>query len=240
MIGIFGGTFDPPHWGHVKLAQSFIELLRLDELLWLPAGQPWQKSTHITSADMRFELTLAAVDDLKTLLFDTDNKTHVGVSRIELDRQGPSYTIDTAKELRKLYGPGQSIVWLMGADTYQNMPTWNDWQHLPDYLHLAVASRRLSPSVTTANIDPDHPQTIHEMISIFDQKITEDVTQLRNSPSGKVFFDEHFHVDLSSTYLRNQLNERASRSELAESLSPQVLDYIQLRQLYQPPNLKNS
>jgi nicotinate-nucleotide adenylyltransferase len=239
MIGIFGGTFDPPHWGHVKLAQSFIELLRLDELLWLPAGQPWQKSTHITSANTRYELTLAAVEDLKILLFDTDNKTHVGVSRIELDRQGPSYTIDTAKELRQLYGVNQSIVWLMGADTYQNMSTWNDWQHLPNYLHLAVASRKLSPSVTKAHIDPDHPQTIVEMIELFDQRITDNVNDLRNAPNGKVFFDENFHVDLSSTELRAQLNQQASRSELAESLSPQVLDYTQLHHIYQPQDSTN-
>jgi len=234
MIGIFGGTFDPPHWGHVKLAQNFIELLRLDELLWLPAGQPWQKSSQITPAIQRYELTLAAVEDLKTLLYDTDNKTHVGVSRIELDRQGPSYTIDTAKKLRELYGANQSIVWLMGADTYQNMPTWNDWQHLPDYLHLAVASRKLSPSAEYAKLDPDHPQTILEMIDIFDQRITDNVNDLKYTSNGKVFFDEHFHVDLSSTYLREQFNQHATRSELAESLSPQVLDYIELKQLYQP------
>jgi nicotinate-nucleotide adenylyltransferase len=238
MIGILGGTFDPPHWGHVKLAQNFIDMLKLDELLWLPAGQPWQKSSNITPAKVRYELTLAAVEDLKTLLFDTDSKTHVGVSRIELDRQGPSYTIDTAKELRALYGSKQSIVWLMGADTYQNMPTWNDWQHLPDYLHLAVASRKLSPSSTNANIDPDHPQTIFEMIEIFDQRITDNVGELRSSPNGKVIFDEHFHVDLSSTYLREQFAQKASRSELSESLSPQVLDYIEHYQIaqYLPPN----
>jgi nicotinate-nucleotide adenylyltransferase len=188
---------------------------------------------------MRYELTLAAVEDLKILLFDTDNKTHVGVSRIELDRQGPSYTIDTAKELRNLYGANQSIVWLMGADTYQNIATWNDWQHLPEYLHLAVASRKLSPSVTKAHIDPDHPQTIVEMIELFDQRITDNVNDLRSAPNGKVFFDENFLVDLSSTELRNQLNQQASRSELAESLSPQVLDYIQLHQIYQPLDSTN-
>ncbi len=233
MIGILGGTFDPPHWGHVKLAQNFVEILKLDELLWLPAGQPWQKSTHITPANMRYELTQAATADLKTLLFDTENKTNIGVSRIELDRQGPSYTIDTARELRQLYGPDQSIVWLMGADTYQNMPTWNDWQMLPDYLHLAVASRRLSPSSVNANINPEHPQTIYEMIELFDQRITDNVHELTNSPHGKVFFDEHFHVDLSSTYLREQFAQKAGRAELAESLSPQVLDYIESHKIYQ-------
>ena len=72
------------------------------------------------------------------------------------------------------------------------------------------------------------------MIDIFDQRITDNVNDLKYTPNGKVFFDEHFHVDLSSTYLREQFNQHATRSELAESLSPQVLDYIELKQLYQP------
>lgn len=239
MIGIFGGTFDPPHWGHVKLAQNFAQLLHLDELLWLPAGQPWQKSTHITPANVRYELTRAAVADLQTRLHATANKTVVGVSRIELDRQGPSYTIDTAKSLRELYGTRQSIVWLMGADTYQNMATWNDWQQLPEYLHLAVASRKVLPCATQAHINPDHPQTILEMIALFDQRITNHVADLRNTPHGKVFFDEHFHVDLSSTFLRAQLQRKILPPGLENALSPQVLDYIEEHHIYQSPNASN-
>jgi nicotinate-nucleotide adenylyltransferase len=72
------------------------------------------------------------------------------------------------------------------------------------------------------------------MIELFDQRITDNFQELRTSPHGKVFFDEHFHVDLSSTFLREQFAKKASRSELAESLSPQVLDYIQTHNIYQP------
>jgi nicotinate-nucleotide adenylyltransferase len=232
MIGILGGTFDPPHWGHVKLAQNFIDLFKLDELLWLPAGQPWQKSLRITPANVRFELTLAAADDLKMLLREAQKTTQVTVSRMELDRDGPSYTIDTARQLRTLYGPKQSIVWLMGADTYQNMPTWNDWQHLPDFLHLAVASRKILPNASLSHINPNQPQSIYEMIETFDQRITKDITELQNAPHGKVIFDEHFHVDLSSTFLREHLINSNHPFELAQSLSPQVLDYIDRHHIY--------
>jgi nicotinate-nucleotide adenylyltransferase len=123
MIGILGGTFDPPHWGHVQLAKNFIEILELEELIWLPAGQPWQKSTHITPASIRYDLTKAAAQDLQNEIDHVKSPVKIQVSRIELDRQGPSYTIDTARELRSMYGPNTSIVWLMGADTYQNLPS---------------------------------------------------------------------------------------------------------------------
>jgi nicotinate-nucleotide adenylyltransferase len=93
--------------------------------------------------------------------------------------------------------------------------------------------------VTGAHIDPDHPQTIHEMIDVFDQRITSDVNDLRHTAHGKVFFDESFHVDLSSTHLREQFLQKASRSDLAESLSPQVLDYIEFHRIYQPQDSNN-
>lgn len=234
MIGILGGTFDPPHWGHVKLAKNFIEILDLDELLWLPAGQPWQKSSRITPAETRYELTRAAKLDLKDILDNAHAKTHIGVSRIELDRQGPSYTIDTARELRSLYGASQPIVWLMGADTYHNLSTWNDWQKLPDYLHLAVASRKISPRADLAIADPNDPEVIRQMIEVFEKRITSNPIELGYTPHGKVFFDESFHVDLSSTALRDQLHDGVNPSSLKDSLSPKVLDLITRLGIYLP------
>jgi nicotinate-nucleotide adenylyltransferase len=135
------------------LAKNFIDLLGLEELVWLPAGQPWQKSSSITPASLRYEMTIAAARDLLSLYSEGTCPASITVSKLELDRTGPSYTIDTARELRKIYGPKESLVWLMGADSYQNLPSWNDWQRLPDYLHLAVASRKSSPDKKTALID---------------------------------------------------------------------------------------
>ena len=238
MIGILGGTFDPPHWGHVQLAKNFIEILELEELIWLPAGQPWQKSTHITPASIRYDLTKAAAQDLQNEIDHAKSPVKIQVSRIELDRQGPSYTIDTARELRSMYGPNKSIVWLMGADTYQNLPSWNDWQNLPEYLHLAVASRRISPRAEQATIPAHYPQTIQEIIRIFDSRITQAAHDLKISPSGKIFFDELFHVDLSSTELREMLHDALLTSKLKQAISPKVLELIYSLGIYQanPPN----
>lgn len=237
MIGILGGTFDPPHWGHVKLAKNFIDMLGLSELIWLPAGQPWQKSSLITPAQTRYDMTLAAADDLKSQYHQPTCPAQISVSRIELDRTGPSYTIDTARQLREMFGTSHSLVWLMGADTYQNLPSWNDWQELPKYLHLAVASRQISPNKDLAILDNSHLQTIEEMIEIFDQRITKNIQGLQSSAHGKIFFDEHFHVDLSSTTLRELLHEGCSKEKLTVALPPKVLEYIFSNNIYSSYNL---
>ncbi len=232
MIGVLGGTFDPPHWGHVRLAKNFIDLLGLTQLIWLPAGEPWQKSSLITPSKIRFEMTQAAALDLKDLYQDSQCPAEISVSRIELDRVGPSYTIDTARELRQSFGPDQSLVWLMGADSYQNLPSWNDWQKLPDFLHLAVACRQISISKKNVHHDPQYPETIDEIIDIFDRRITHNVQDLTKNPAGMIIFDETFHVDLSSTGLREQLHLGIAKENLMSALSPNVLECIFSQNIY--------
>lgn len=223
MIGIIGGTFDPPHWGHLKLAANFVELLRLDELIWLPAGQPWQKSSTITPSQIRFGLTNAIAADLDDYLKDRGIKIQSSVSRLELDREGPSYTIDTAKELRAIYGENKPLIWLMGADSFRNIASWNQWQELPNYLHLAVANR------STKNGENEIPG---DVLKSFSKRIVTDHTLLGSQPAGYVFFDNSFHVDLSSTELRNQLLTGLSDQKMQEAIPPRVMDMILALEIY--------
>ena len=226
MIGILGGTFDPPHWGHIRLALNFIEKLGLDELIWLPAGQPWQKSQQITPSAIRYALTQAAISDLEALLQEKGIAIPISISRIELDRHGPSYTIDTAKVLRELYGPTTSLVWLMGADSYKNIRTWNNWEELPDYLHLAVANRPISQ----ANNESNTPELVLPELK---KRLTKDVKDLQNQASGRVFFDDLFHVDLSSTQIRTELQDNLEETTLLKAISPRVLELIYSLGIYQ-------
>jgi len=154
VIGILGGTFDPPHWGHIRLAEHFSGTLQLDELFWLPSGEPWQKGAHITPAKDRLDMTIAAADVLKEELQAKNIDTKVMVDSMEIDRGGPSYTIDSAKELRQKFGPDVSLIWLMGADSFLQLYTWNDWRDLSRYIHLAVASR---PPYSIQKQLIDHP-----------------------------------------------------------------------------------
>jgi nicotinate-nucleotide adenylyltransferase len=204
-IGILGGTFDPPHLGHIKLATHFAKILHLDQLLLVPSGEPWQKESSITPSELRFQMTEAAGIDLAIEFLKQNLATQISTDRIEMDRAGPSYTLDTAKALRKHFGPQISLTWLMGADTLLNLPTWNSWDQLLNYLNLAVASR--PHHSLSAEISPEVQDLLEKHQCIY-------ADALAKSPFGRIYLDSSLSVDLSSTELRNQLKS-ASREEIA-------------------------
>lgn len=129
-IGLFGGSFDPPHCGHVALAQAALAHLRLDELRWLPAGRPWQRQHRLAGAEHRAAMVAAAIAGTPGFALD----------RRELDRAGPSFTIDTVRELQA-ERPGATLFLLIGEDQLQRLPTWHDWQAVVGAVTLAVAGR---------------------------------------------------------------------------------------------------
>lgn len=221
-IGILGGTFDPPHIGHLKLASHFAKLLHLDELLLIPSGEPWQKGSGITPAEIRFQLTEAAGVDLARALLYLKVPTLVGIDRLEIDRAGPSYAIDTVKALRGRYGDQASLTWLMGADSLIQLPTWHAWEELIQYVHIAVASRpqhdmktELSPAV----------------VSLLKAHQTSDASALENQASGLIYIDESLAMDLSSTNLRTQLQRSGSLN--SEQIPASALQIITNLGLYQ-------
>jgi nicotinate-nucleotide adenylyltransferase len=129
-LGLFGGTFDPVHNAHVALAQTALDTLVLHEVRWIPAGQPWQKARSITAAEHREAMVRLAIAHEPRFVLD----------RIELDRSGASYTLDTVRALRAAQ-PGAHIVLLIGQDQYATLHTWRDWKVLLALVDLAVANR---------------------------------------------------------------------------------------------------
>ena len=221
-IGILGGTFDPPHWGHLRLAEHFSRVLQLDHIIWMPAGQPWQKSSDITPAKHRLAMSEYAIETLHDLFVDHHIYTKIEISTLEMAREGPSYAIDTAKEIRALDGPETSISWLMGADSWANIKTWHQWPELPNFVHLAVASR---PETDLSGANQANS-------SVFADKQTSDPQLLQLSPQGHVLFDQGLQINLSSSALRDGFYNNASWDELADAIPPLVLDYIEAKGLY--------
>ena len=128
-IGLLGGSFDPPHNAHLALAHAALEHLRLDELRWLPAGDPWQKKRRLASAaDREAMVRLAIAGEPRFVLDDR-----------ELRRSGPSYTVDTLRELQASEQADWFLV--LGQDQYANLHTWHDWPELLQRVTLAVAAR---------------------------------------------------------------------------------------------------
>lgn len=213
-LGILGGTFDPPHQGHIALARLCVAQLGLDELLWIPTGMSWQKAADITPALHRLAMTELAAATMQ------DVSARVRVSRMEVDRDGPSYTIDTVRALRQQVGPETSIAWLMGADQLLGLHSWHGWRDLFSEVHLCVATR---PGFDLHALRPEVEQELDRRIA--------PTALIQSTPSGHMWLDQTLAVDLSSTELRRRL----AHGNAADDLLPAgVAGYIQQHRLYRP------
>jgi len=129
-IGLFGGTFDPVHNAHVALARVALHELALDEVRWVPAGQPWQKAQQLSAVADREAMVRLAIEGEPRFVLD----------RCEIERQGPSFTLDTVRELQAAH-PGADVFLLIGQDQYAGLHTWQGWEELLGRVVLAVANR---------------------------------------------------------------------------------------------------
>ena len=166
-IGLLGGSFNPIHKAHIELALSALEQLPLEHVELLPAGQPWQKDTLSVSREHRLNMLKIAAEGHPKILFNT----------MEIERDGPTYTVDTVKQLNK----NIDYFWLMGTDQLQNFTTWNGWHDIMHSLTLVIAKR------------PDYSSEIpQEMLD----------AQVPGKEIIQILFDE---MDISSTEIRQRL-----------------------------------
>lgn len=137
-VGILGGTFDPPHAGHVAAARAVTEQLALDRLLLVVANDPWQKSgqREISPAEDRLALTRALADEIPG----------AEASRLEIDRGGPSYSVDTAEEVLARAGGPAELFLVVGADLVPELESWHRHEELARLVTLAVVSRPSGPA----------------------------------------------------------------------------------------------
>ena len=200
-IGLFGGSFDPPHAAHLALARSALEHLRLHTLRWVPAGQPWQKSRVLASGLHRGAMVQAAIAGEPRFVLDAS----------ELERPGPSYTIDTVRALQAEHS-GAACFLLLGQDQYARFSTWQHWQELLLRVTLAVAVREgVAPTLAP------------EEISTFAHR----VVRLPMQP-----------IEASSTAIRAHLAAGGAAHELVPAVVPaEVARYIDRHGLYR--NLSN-
>ena len=127
-IGILGGTFDPPHKAHLKIAERAIKQFHLDKVIFIPSGNPWQKK-YATSFIHRYEMTKILIEDFSTF----------EISDIEKSEDVPSYTVDT---LTKLNHKKDNLYFILGSDTAMNIKTWNNYEKLSTLTNFLIALRR--------------------------------------------------------------------------------------------------
>ncbi len=205
---LYGGTFVPVHAGHLAVARAARAALAAD-VAFLPAADPPHRPAPGASALQRARMLDLAIT----------GEPGLRVDRRELGRSGPSYTVDTLRELRAETGPDVPLAWLVGADAFRGLPTWQDWQDLLDLAHFVVAVR------------PGHDlETLpSELATACEGRWREDPAALAAAPAGGLYRLAMPLHPASATELRQRL--RTGQGD-GGWLAPTVKDYIAVRGLY--------
>lgn len=213
-VGIFGGTFDPIHFGHLRLAEEMAESLMLAHVRFIPTGWPPHRNLPQTSAEHRLAMVHLAIDDNPHFLVDTR----------EMRQHSPTYTVDTLQALRLELGAEQPICLLMGADAFLGLPYWHRWPELFDLAHIAVAHRPGFPySAWQDSMPPELRQALDSR--------NDEAASLRFAAVGKIVTLAVTALDISATHIRDTLQAGRNPRYL---LPDTVLDYIHTHQLYLP------
>ena len=212
-LGLFGGTFDPVHFGHLRLAEEAIGNLGLGGVRWIPAGQPPHRGAPQVTGQQRLEMVLRS----------TAGNARFSVDASEVEAAAPSYTVHTLERLRDEIGLDRPLVLLVGADAFAGLPTWHRWRDLFGLAHIAVAQRPGFP-VAAGNLPP-------ELAAEFTTRLS-DAAGLQPAPAGGIVTFTMTQLAISATLLRELL---ATGKSVRYLLPDGVLDYINLYQLYKSP-----
>lgn len=180
-IGIFGGTFDPIHYGHLRSAFEMLQALDFHEVRFVPCGDPPHRGVTFASAEERMRLVQLAIDGQAGFVADDR----------ELRREGLSYTIDTLESLRKEF-PDRSLGLILGMDAFLGLPGWHRWDEILDIAHIVVAHR---PGWKAPDIG-----ALGEMITDYG---THRVDDLHTTPAGRVHIHAVTQLEIASTEIRD-------------------------------------
>ena len=196
-IGILGGTFDPVHNGHIKVAEAVKTQLDLAKVVFVPAGQPWLKSASpVSMAEHRVEMVRLAIV----------GRPSFELSLLEINRTGPSYTVDTIKEFRDKHGTGSEIFFILGQDSLSQLPRWKEPKRIIELCRLVAVPRPGSK-----------PSDLKEL-----------ETLIPGLSSRLVLLDKP-EIDVSATQIRRRVAEGLSIRGLVPTT---VADYIKSHKLY--------
>jgi nicotinate-nucleotide adenylyltransferase len=207
VIGLFGGSFDPVHLGHVATAEELLARFPFREIRFLPAA--------------RSPLKVAAGEKwhrLAMLKLALQCKRALTIDASELELPPPSYTIDTLRRVRSRLGPQEPLIFILGLDSFLELPRWKDWRQLTDFAHLLVVSRPGS-----------HPHFAAELAAWLEPRHTDAPEDLARTPHGAVLLAETVPFDIASRTIRAAV---AAGRDTGNWLNPRVRDYIEHHHLY--------
>jgi nicotinate-nucleotide adenylyltransferase len=184
MIGIFGGTFDPIHNAHLRVALDVVEALKLDEMRFLPLEHAVHRAQPLAGSDDRLAMLEAAIADEPR--FRSDDR--------ELRRGGLSYTLETLKSLREELGDDTPLCLLVGSDAFNHFLSWHEPEQVADLAHLVVMER------------PGYELPSDPALQIMvEQRASDLAADLRNAPGGRIWFQPVTQLDISATDIRSRI-----------------------------------
>lgn len=211
---MFGGTFDPVHFGHLRLAEEATSHLGLSSVRWIPAGQPPHRGTPQVTPEQRLAMVLRSI--VKNDRFFVDSA--------EVYAERASYTVETLERLRRELGTTQPLVLLVGADAFAGLSSWHRWREIFSLTHIAVSHRPDFP-VEPASLPDD-------LASEFADRLQPAAVPLAASPAGAIVTFAMTQLAISATQIRQLI---ASGKSARYLLPDPALDYIQIHQLYKNP-----
>ena len=201
MIGIYGGSFDPIHLGHLKTATTLKTELQLDHLFLLPCCEPVHKDGLKYPSNDRLKMLNLALEKFSTLEIDSR----------EILRGGGSYMIDTLHELKQIYRD-EPICLIIGMDSFLKIKTWKDWQEFSKLVHLVILQRQ-GFNLIDSSLDSFHN--------------TKDVNELRLESNGLLYFSNCPKINISSSDIRDRI---AANQNLDDLLPKSVINYLRLHE----------
>lgn len=205
LYGLFGGTFDPIHYGHLTPLKEVLRIAELSQITYIPVALPAHRRLPEANAEHRLAMTRLAVDE----------EPHFTVDDIELKRHGISYTVDTLHSLRQRY-PQRQYALIIGLDALLTLETWHRWQTLQHSVHI----------IALARYGWQLPQTLPPW---WQAAYVESCAELRQSAGGKILFIETTPTPISATTVRARLK---AGEEISTMTPRRVCDYIRTHNLY--------
>lgn len=209
-IGILGGTFDPIHVGHLRMAVEIQEAVQLQHVRFIPCRQPVHRTPPIASSDIRLQLLSLALADEPTFLIDDR----------EIIRDTPSYMITTLQSLRADF-PDTPLCLMMGLDVFLSLPSWHQWELILDYAHIIIAQR---PPQHLTDIKPDHA-----VYPLFNKHVVADPDALQQYRYGLIHCVTTTELMISATHIRSSIKQGHSPRYL---LPDAVTHYLAQHRVY--------
>ncbi|MDP1557443.1 MAG: nicotinate-nucleotide adenylyltransferase [Nitrosomonas sp.] len=213
LVGIYGGTFDPVHYGHLRIAEELNEAIGFHELRFLPSGSPCLRNAPGASRIHRVDMLQAAIQDNNKFILDAR----------EINRADESYSVISLRELRHEIGENSALCFIMGADVFLKLAEWYCWHEIFELCHIVIVDRPGYLSIkNNYNLSPELKE------NFFSRQVGE-VNELKNLASGLIYVAATTLLDISATTIRAKILAGKSTRYLMPDV---VLEYIKSNHLY--------